>query len=288
MTENYRITEPFQKPWATLHFLHGMIEDISNYEEMTAWFTRQGIRVIRQIYPWDNLSGNEYAEHIDHTWTWDKTVDDIYRIYQKENKGQPYFIAGFSLGSFLVREAIAKFDHNVFHPNGIALIGTGWQNTITAKIGHYLANKQVEQFGAFTPNVKTDSMALWNYSTKFKEQLDEGDAYNWLYKDTGIRNTFRRTYAKSFVTPWLFERLTNSMVKASQTIASMKPHNLYIMSGENDPVTGNLVKIQKKLKNKYGIRAKIFIQPEGRHAILTDKHKQETWTNLFLWITNYK
>ena len=262
---------------ATIHFLHGIIEEVDNYKEMTNWFTSHGYRVIRQMVPWELPGQSRYPDEFEYN----HAIMELMETCHTEKDGKPYFLMGFSMGSFLVRHVVGKYAPK--HLSGVILIGSGWQNTITCKIGCTMAKHLVKKYGPDNLQRVADGLALENYAKHFKDESD--DKFCWLYKDTAIRNQFRRKYMDNVVTPRLFYNLTYDMVYCSnpEKIRELKNQPLYLMSGENDPVTGNLYKVQNQLEKKYQIHADICSVPEGRHAILTDTGKIKVWETIAKW-----
>ena len=70
--------------------------------------------------------------------------------------GPSYFLVGFSLGSFLVRQALIDFpEFHYLNLAGVCLIGTGNKSFLELKIAKMIAKARVKNTGMTIPG------ALW-------------------------------------------------------------------------------------------------------------------------------
>ena len=133
-----------------VHIVHGMTEHMGRYESFAEDLTPYGIAVVGFDLRGHgrNSGGLEAATFLsgqknDDEYGWERSVEDIKRQIEKFQKTFPkaeYYLLGFSLGSFLVRDLIRTFVLKGI--NGVILAGTGYQPGIVTSVMKMVAKSQ--------------------------------------------------------------------------------------------------------------------------------------------------
>lgn len=262
-----------------VHFLHGLMEDITMYEPLETFLNTHGYQTILQEIPG---CGN-MKDLTD--WTFQEIERQIVEIMQEwKTEGQPYFLAGFSLGSFLIRDALSKQLLNKDHTDltGVILIGTGNKSLPELLIGKALAKSRIDRYGRDNTTGVVDDLLLDNYNRAFPEP--GGHKFRWLYKDAKARNAFKPGQP---VTPGFFLELLEAMQRSQKDIGTLRSTPMLLLSGEDDPVTKDLPKLAHWFQDRGAGPITSLEIKNGRHAILNDACKTETFQALLNFLNLY-
>ena len=286
-----RINIPIgRKPVGILHFVHGLMESTADYEDFADYCTNHGYILIRQEIPGHGKAAvdGKLGYMGPSPEGWKKAVQSVYLtcmlpIIQLEYPDLPYFLVGFSLGSFLVRQALIDFpEFHYLNLAGVCLIGTGNKSFLELKIAKMIAKARVKKYGDDNPRGVVDDLMMDNYNKHFKGK----NSARWLFASYEKQNAFNpKGYA---VTPELFYDFILNMEYVRKETGVLKELPLYLMSGSEDPVTGNVRKLAKKFR-KLGcqdVTVKSFLR--RRHHILRDLDAEEVFQSLISWCNAQK
>lgn len=276
---------------AILQITHGMLEYINRYHELAEYLTVHGFLVVGH----DHLG---HGESITTQADWgyiaqkngsDCMVEDMHQLrimIQGENLKIPYFMLGHSMGSYLLRKYITRYNQGL---SGALIVGTGYVENSTIKSAMVLI-KLIAAVGG------------WRYRSRFLEKIVFSGEYkkfdmngtfpkeNWLTRDPEIvdwyykepRCTFRFTLNG-------FYSLFETILHANQTEHIEKiPKTLPIilLSGSHDPV-GDLGVGVKKVYTQLqssgikDISCKIY--KEYRHEIINEIGKDIVYQDILSW-----
>ncbi len=283
---------PEGEPKAIIQLVHGMVEYIERYDDFANFLASKGFMVVghdhlghgqsvQSVEDWGYISEDCPARHL---------IRDIHRLrvdIQKKNPGIPYFIAGHSMGSYLLRRYLT---HKGAGLAGAIIIGTGQESDMAVRSGLMLVRATAKAKGW---RHRSDKLQNLTYSSAYKQyDLTRTDLENsWVCSDPEVMKKYYSDPRCSFLfTTSGFEALLSTVLFDNQKRnIEMIPKNLpiYIISGEGDPV-GNLGKGVKEVYQKYvkagitNIECKLY--PDMRHEILNEPGKQEVYDDILAWI----
>lgn len=283
---------PEGEPKAIVQLVHGMVEYIERYDDFANFLASKGFMVVghdhlghgqsvQSVEDWGYISEDCPARHL---------IRDIHRLrvdIQKKNPGIPYFIAGHSMGSYLLRRYLT---HKGAGLAGAIIIGTGQESDMAVRSGLMLVRATAKAKGW---RHRSDKLQNLTYSSAYKQyDLTRTDLENsWVCSDPEVMKNYYSDPRCSFLfTTSGFEALLSTVLFDNQKRnIEMIPKNLpiYIISGEGDPV-GNLGKGVKEVYQKYvkagitNIECKLY--PDMRHEILNEPGKQEVYDDILAWI----
>lgn len=279
---------PHADPVAVLQVAHGITEHILRYEEVAEYFTKQGIVVVGN----DHLGhGSSIAEQSDFMYCkkWDNLVEDVHTLQQMQRKKYPdipYYMLGFSLGSFVVRNYLSKYPEAV---DAVILMGTGMTPQFQIALAHMIVKKEAGKIGEKNSSPLIQQLSFETYNKNFKPNQTSCD---WLCKDKdGLENYINDEVCGKIISAGLFRELLHGMAIAGkkETIMQMnKELPVRLISGDEDPVGEHGKGVDRVLKvfKKAGMeRISMKLYP-GRHDILHEACKDIVLQDITEWIFN--
>lgn len=290
ITNIHAIKWDVDNPRAVIQIAHGVTEYIDRYDEFAKFLNDKGFVVVGNdhIGHGKSIDKSKGPMYFGSEGSWDYATEDLYLLYsdvKKEYDSIPYFILGFSLGSFLVRTLLIK------HPDvsdGAILMGTGQTSWLNIKLGLMMANSEVKKHGdnAFTD--KIDDLTFGTYNKKFKPNRTKLD---WLCKneealdkyleDSNRGESFSAGLFRELLSGMLFDRDIDNIKKMNEDLPVL------FLSGDKDPVGdfGKGVKTAYSDFKKAGIKnLDIKLYPGLRHDILNEKNKEEVYNDVSDWL----
>ena len=273
-----------EKPKAVLQIVHGMTEHIDRYRKFAEELNRYGIAVAGFDLRGHgvNLSKSGCASFGEEGW--EASLEDIQKfsdyLYDQFPDCQHYML-GFSLGSFLVREYLNKFDH---HFSGAIIAGTGHQPPAVLSIMMAIVKTQIKSngFDNTTPLVK--QLSFETYNTKFKPNNTD---FDWLCSDEAeLQKYILDNSCADSISSGLFWQLLSSMKYTASGAAYKnwkKDMPILLISGDKDPVGdfGKGVRRVEASMKKAGITNIVpLLLPGARHDIF-----HEIQSGCFSYIT---
>lgn len=275
----------FSQKLPIIHIVHGMMEDVLEYNDMANYLAEKGFKVILQELPGHGCQSKSVPgilEQQDYT----HAIEDIYHIHQEFHiSNQPYFLLGFSMGSFMVRHAIAIYPEIKTGLSGVLLAGTGWNSNLSYRLTHWIANKYVKHYGPDNIHHNMDKLLFYPYNCHFRNTKDK---HTWLFADPYKRKSFEEKYKRFVITPRLLECLTNDMYFCSSkaVMQTLQDIPILLLYGKYDQICKNPYKIVDKL-TKAGIKTDLYVFDKRRHCILTDTHAKTVWKQITEWCNSY-
>ena len=277
---------------AVLQIAHGMIEYINRYTPLAEFLTTRGIAVVGHDHLGHGQSVTSEAE-----WGYfgmpnpsNLLVEDMHTLrtmIQKEYPDVPYFMAGHSMGSYLLRKYLGFHSDNLC---GVILLGTGYE-----------PEKKIA-FGMKTCTLLA-KIHNWHYRSKFVTAASFGKDYrkydltgkntanSWLSKDEDIVKNYYEDPACRFMFTLngymgLYEAIAYS---CNQENVNRYPKDIpvFLMSGADDPV-GNfgvgVKKVYDMLMTAQMEDITYRIYENDRHEILNETDKDAVYSDLLAWI----
>ena len=266
---------PEGEPKAVLQITHGMTEHIGRYGAFAEQLTSHGIAVCGFDLRGHGRNGNDEEVASFGEGGWRLSLDDMRSFFWKiknEIPNAPYFMMGFSLGSFLLREYLSLYPDGV---DGAVIIGTGYQPSFVLSVIKAIVKKEcgTAGFDHTTPLVK--KLSFETYNQKFQPNETDSD---WLCADEDeLYEYMRDPLCRKYISAGLFWQLLDSMQRTGKRNAAStwkKDMPVLFMSGESDPVgnDGKGVKAicgQLKKLDMTDVTLKLF--PNARHDLFHEK-----------------
>lgn len=274
------IWEPDIEPVAVLQIIHGMTEHIGRYKELAEALTAHGIVVcgfsLRGHGKSDTLTRIKDVATMGENG-WNNSLEEI-RMFMDEIHSKyselPYYMYGFSLGSFLLRDYLTKFKDDI---SGAIIAGTGNQSKTILNIIEGIIKKEVKNSGFDSPTELVNTLSFDTYNSKFKNTKTK---YDWLCSNReAIRDYMDDDLCRKTLSAGLFYELLDSM-KNNSSIKACKKWNtelpVLIIYGEEDPV-GNFGKGIDKLIEQLeyaGVEYSALGIESARHDILHEENAE--------------
>ena len=266
-----------------IHVVHGMTEHIGRYEEFAKAMTNAGIAVAGYDLRGHgrNFGDPECASFISgssqksNDYGWKRAVKDIKvqaGVIRKMFPHADYYLMGFSLGSFLVRDLLKNVEMNPM--SGVILVGTGNQPTIVTAIMKLVIRGEIRKANVGGTTNVIRNLAFNTYNQKFAPNQTDMD---WLLSDQAYLDLYLNDpLVRKDIAADLFYEMIACMQRVNGQHAYIGHNDLrkvpvLLLSGEQDAV-GNMgcgVEQVAKQMATAGLR-KVTVQliPEARHDVL--------------------
>ena len=259
---------------AIIHIVHGMTEHMGRYDEFAEAMNAQGIAVAGYDLRGHGRNDNDYpaATFIsgkDKDFGWKTAVQDIrLQIYQVAHMlpNVKYYLMGFSLGSFLVRDLMRDLPPLV---EDVFLVGTGFQSSAVLSLMSFITKVEAKRTPAGTMSDLTKSLAFDTYNKQLPRVITPMD---WLCSDTQEINKYMHDpLSNKEIAADLFHEMIAAMKRTcapgSYKKVRNKPH-VVLISGMEDPVGGGVgVEKCKQYLAKEGFDVQSTCLRGARHDI---------------------
>lgn len=285
---------PDEAPKAILQIAHGVTEYILRYEEFAKFLTEKGIAVVGNDHLGHGKSIAENAEpmYFGPEGSWDWVVEDIKTcmdLTKNKYPNTPYYLLGFSLGSFIARTYLIKHQEKL---NGAIIVGTGQIPSFQISLAKYMANKEAKKVGEDHTSPTIKKLTFETYNKIFAPNRTE---YDWLCaSNTSLDEYIKDPMRGGNMSAGLFREMLSGMAfTGKQENINKIDKNLPILflSGDKDPV-GEQGKGVTKAYNcfkKAGIKnVNMKLYPELRHDILREDCRQDVFNDIYEFINSNK
>ena len=196
--------------------------------------------------------------------------------FREKYAGLPYFLLGFSYGSFLAQAALARFGEKL---SGAVIAGSNHKKDFEVYFGSLVANTVCLFGGERKPAKLIESLSFGAYARKFADR-------EWLSCDAENNAAYHADPFCSFTCSYRFYadffRGLRSLYTREYIAALPKRLPLLLASGEDDPV-GDMGKGVKKLFDFFREKAQmqevtLTLFKGSRHEFLNEKaDRAEKW-----------
>ena len=282
---------PEGEPKAVLQLCHGMCEFIDRYDPFASFMAEKGFAVVGN----DHLGhGRSAASPELFGYFADENpnaclIGDMHALCEKtkaEYPGLPYFLLGHSMGSFLVRQYVARYGVGL---SGAIIMGTGSQSAVTLIFGKAFC-RLTALFGGWKKRSDLlQKIALGGNNKRFEPARTKND---WLTKDHAVVDAYNANPWDTFVfTVNGFYTLFSSIsdCQSAKSVAFVpKELPLLFVSGEDDPVGAFGTGVEKAFRlyrdaGSRDVRMKLY--PGDRHEILNETDREDVWQDLYDWLS---
>lgn len=278
-----------QEVRAVVQICHGMAEYIERYEEFALWLTERGYYVTGHDHLGHGqsvVSEREYGYFPEENGN-ECVIGDIRRLFRMTRKKYPdcpYVMVGHSMGSFLVRQYLQAYGHEI---DRVVLIGTGQQPYLLLTAGEVLCRVIAAVCGGHYRSRLVDRMAFGGFNRSF-EPGNTGK--EWLSSD--VEQVIR--YVKDPLCGFMFTvSAYRQMFRGMKTLTKRGvrkiPRTLPILltAGAEDPVGdfGSGVKKVYEQYRKAGLSdVELKLYPGDRHEILNEKDRMRIFEDIAAWM----
>ncbi|XQY91383.1 alpha/beta fold hydrolase [Metabacillus sp. HB246100] len=279
------------EPIAILQLAHGMAEHIERYELFGQFLLEHGIFLIGNDHRGHGQTGERmnaigfFAEENG----FERVTEDLKEVNEyihQKYPNIPVYLMGHSMGSFLVRRFVQRFQSGV---DGVILSGTGGNPGISGKLAKILAKSQMRKRGKKAESHLLSKLVFGSNNKKVKNAKTE---YDWLTRDEAEVGKYCNDPYCGFVgTSTFFYDLMHGLElihKDSEVKKGNKDLPFYVFSGEDDPIghdTKGVMQVVNQLKAN-GIKDVTYtFYPEGRHEMLNELNKDEVMKDIYRWLS---
>lgn len=159
---------PENRPKAILQLVHGMAEHIERYGEFATFMAEHGYLVVGDNHLGHGKSVPEngqkgYFCDGDAASVLVRDEHKLHEVVEGEYPGIPYFILGHSMGSFITRNYLTEYGHEV---QGAVIMGTGMQSRTLLGLSKTLAKAEKLFKGDRHVSTFIDKLAFGGYYKK--------------------------------------------------------------------------------------------------------------------------
>lgn len=265
---------PEGEPSAILQITHGMTEHIGRYADFAKKMTAQGIAVAGfDLRGHGKHDGNREIASFGESG-WEASIRDMrlfFSLLHDRFPGVPLYLHGFSLGSFLAREYLARFPDGI---TGAVILGTGnqpgWLLTLMAGI----VKGQIRKVGFDGYSSLVRQLSFGTYNQNFKPNRTEKD---WLCSDNHTLDDFiADPLCRDNFSAGLFYQMLQAMKRTGSRHAYQGWNMelpVLLICGEKDPV-GNMGRgacAVKQAMEHAGLSVEFHLLSQARHMVLGEE-----------------
>lgn len=272
------IFKPESKPVKILHIIHGMTEHMGRYEKFAEKMTDVGIMVVGfDLRGHGKNDGDKTCASFGENG-WQASLEDIhifYELMKQQYSDLPYYMLGFSLGSFLLREYLNIYSYDRI--NGAIIMGTGCQPVLVLNMIMKIVEKEIRKVGYNQTTPLIQNLSFGQYNKKFKPNRTVSD---WLCSDIHqLDDYISDELCRKDISAGLFYDLLSSMKRTGNKAAYTcwnKYMPVLLISGKNDPVgdmTKGIMTVYQTMKKADINYLRIEVIDKARHDLL---HEEES------------
>lgn len=274
-----------------IQIVHGMVEHIERYDMFATEMAKRGYIVVGHDHLGHGYSVQSKDDYgfIDEEKGAEYLIYDIHKLHQKMKKQYsniPYFLIGFSMGSFLVRRYLIDYPKEDF--TGVIIMGTGQHSILESSVGMLITTvlKKIKGHRYVSPFV--DYCVIGTLQRKIKNKKTDRD---WISTDEKEVEKYKNNPMCSFVftvSAYFDLFKTVYIIEKPNNLRRMrKDIPIILLSGAEDPV-GNRGKAIEKLYKQYqnlGIEnVEYKLYPKARHELLNEYNREQVIEELFQWL----
>lgn len=284
------------KGW--VHIVHGMAEHAARYDDFAKNLVAAGYAVVAHNHRGHGASHISSQNNGENNGKkpvlgvykgsngWQNYVQDIAAVRADIcAHQQPYFIFGHSMGSFIAQSYLAQQPQNVA---GLILSGSNHQAVWLSRVGGFVAKIESLRLGRDNSSSLLQFLSFGSFNQKFKPNRT---AFDWLSRDAAQVDKYIADPLCGFAcSTGLWSDFLAGLAEL------YKPNNLkniaadmpiFILGGAHDPVglmgTG-LPKLLKAYKDSGHKNLSLKLFENGRHEMLNETNKSETYAEIIKWL----
>ena len=282
---------PDEKPVGVLQISHGMAEFAERYDDFATYLNKDRIAVYANDHRGHGKTAGK-EEHLGYFADndgWMKVVEDMRQlteIIRKNHPEVPVFLMGHSMGSFLARTYITKYDDI----QGVILSGTANNPKMIVSAGRAMAG--INRLFSSPKKASTffDTMSFGAFNKPFESE----GPMSWLSRDKDMVQKYVDDPYCGFVCSLkFFQDLFSGLSyigksKNNRNIRFSLP--IYIVAGSDDPV-GEKGKgptaVAKMYRDLHLEEVELTLYQNARHEILNETNRKDVYKDLKDWINDH-
>lgn len=263
-----------ENPKGIVQIVHGMVEHSARYDAFAHFLNKHGFLVVADDHRGHGETDKDTLGYCAGHMFQDTVRDEggITDYYKTKYPKLPYFVFGFSYGSFLTQSYIGKYADKI---DGAVIAGSSYKKDFEVYLGSLVSHLSHEK----KPAKFIERQSFGAYSKKFTDG-------EWLSTDAENNAAYHADEYCSFTCSNRFYRDFFKGLRSLYTkkyIASLKKDlPVLLVSGKDDPV-GNMGKGVEKLCRFYtqkagmtNITMKLF--EHSRHEFLNEnENRDQKW-----------
>ena len=279
---------------AIVQIIHGLGEHAGRYIELATKLTKEGYIVCAEDHRGFGRSAKnvESIGHIADDNGHKLIISDILMLLEdikNDYSELPYFIFGHSMGSFLARSFMLKYD---YHLSGAIIASTRGTSPIENNIEYFISKIQKNIFGGNKRAKLMHNLSVGGYSNKYFK--NENSVNSWLTSDKEEIELLDKDgyFAKKPASIETYLQMFH-MIKEIESNKYFDEINknipILLLAGDKDPV-GDFGRSVTKVYNRYlesGVKdIEIKLYKDGRHELLKDKNRYEVMDDITNWLND--
>ena len=274
---------------AVVQIVHGIAEFIERYDEFAAYLNSLGYLVVGEDHMGHGQSvGSEGTQGYFHGG-WFAAVEDsvsLLRRTKAEFPDVPYILFGHSMGSFMTRTILCKYQD--LGLTAAVICGTGWQPRGMLPGAIAVCQAVCARVGEENPSQTLQNLVFGSYNAHVEHPRTE---YDWLTRDKRIVDEYIAHPSCGFTaSAGLLRELLRGIryVEQKENLEKMdKKLPILFVAGGEDPV-GSYGKGVKKCVAEFqkagmeDVTLRLF--PLCRHEILNEINRQEIFEFIAGWM----
>ncbi|WP_249028640.1 alpha/beta fold hydrolase [Tannockella kyphosi] len=287
----YYIYEPKQTPIAIIQLSHGMCEYVERYEEFALDCCNKGIIFCGHDHLGHGNTG-KYNNSFGYFSPKDGdqyVVEDLHiftTIMKEKYPGIPCFLFGHSMGSFIARSYLSKYEKDI---QGCIICGTAGKNPLSG-IGCILCKALGMVKGGRNSSKLINNMALGAYNKGFKKET----GVEWLSRDEQICQKYIRdpycTFSFSIHAYRDLFKLLTTVNEDSWYTSFAVEFPVFLVAGDKDPVGENgkgVREVYDHLIQTGHKNVELKLYQDARHELLNEINKEEVSNDFMEWVLKY-
>ncbi len=276
-------------PKAVVQIIHGMCEYIERYEHFAAFLAEQNIMVCGA----DHIGhGRSVTSECELGYFGEKGGDriltkDAYQLTKKmklQYPDVPYFYFGHSMGSFVLRDLLAKYQPQV---SGAIICGTAGGGLPYGAAKALIALRRKVSSSHYRSRFLNKLM----FGTYCNQIEDATSAHDWITRDKAVVEKYDADPKCNYIfTTAAMQDLVTLLARISakdwaEKLSKDTP--LYLIAGDADPV-GNygkgVTEVYEKLKQADIKDVKLKLYRDDRHELLNELDKEQVMEDILDWL----
>ena len=262
---------------AVLQVTHGMTEHMGRYAKLAHVLTSCGVAVVGFDLRGHGMNGTDPNCASFGEGGWEASLEDMHLVrghVQNRFMDAPFFMLGFSLGSFLLREYLSRY--GTVGIAGAVLMGTGHQPVGVLKVMKAIVKGQIKKCGFDGTTALVQKLSFDTYNKKITHRRTRAD---WLCSDDDELDAYLADeLCRESISAGLFWQLLDAMQRTGAEGAYDnwdQSFPVLLLSGQDDPVGdyGKGVKAVEDAMAKAGMTCvDSRMYPIVRHDLLHEEH----------------
>ena len=278
---------------AVLQITHGMVEYIERYKPFAEFLNDQGVLVVGHDHLGHGASvaSEEELGYFAEPDPSDTLVEDMHTLrttIQTENPGVPYFMMGHSMGSYMLRKYLTKYNDNL---RGAIIMGTGSVPDFTTKFGISVCRFLAKRYGWEHRSRLVEALSFGGRPYRRYDLTGKKPSNSWLTKDEEIVKSYYSNPKCTFkftlngylglMEAVLYDNQMENVKKVPKKLP------IFLVSGQEDPVGDNGVGVKKvyDMYKEAGLLDITYCLYENdRHEILNETDREKVYADLLAWM----